>query len=207
MSGGGRGPPGCFGYPETQREYHYTKKAGKNSDYSPYVQTQFVQYGAWPLNYCFDPNKGVALKDMGWHVHGLVACQGDCDSDNDCKGELKCMHDAKPPGCTGTKVAWMDYCYDPSTLHNYDAKAPLFESLTFEDEANHLWNEPDVVDPEASPWAVTMSGKDLGILALFAINVVAILVLWKVCVRSRAGKKYQGVVMAGDTDMEEVALQ
>merc|ERR1712203_1271465 len=146
------GPPGCNGVPVTQTRYVRMVPAAMAN------LIPITEYGSWPVHYCFDPAKGVALKDMGWTVHGLSACQGDCDSDNDCKDELKCMHDAKPPGCTGTPVYTMDYCYDPLAAKNA-AKAPLFKSLTFE----------DVVDPEGTtPWKVTMSGRDLGILALFA---------------------------------------
>lgn len=44
-------------------------------------------------------------------------CQGDCDADSDCKGELRCFFRSgfKPvPGCQGEGVANKDYCYDPN---------------------------------------------------------------------------------------------
>ena len=33
----------------------------------------------------------IALQNMGWHVNfTLTECQGDCDDDSDCLGELQC---------------------------------------------------------------------------------------------------------------------
>ena len=62
------------------------------------------------------------LKDMGNPEpcnECLTECQGDCDSDNDCKGELLCWQRDDwstpiPPGCYGTPHFKMyDYCWDP----------------------------------------------------------------------------------------------
>merc|ERR1712054_158082 len=65
--------------------------------------------------------------DGGWcspggAAHPCKACQGDCDSDADCMGSLKCLQlsGAEPvPGCLDTgkakgRQAGYDYCYDPS---------------------------------------------------------------------------------------------
>ena len=46
------------------------------------------------------------------------ACEGDCDSDRDCAGNLKCFqrngNGPGPPGCAASGMrAHMDYCYDP----------------------------------------------------------------------------------------------
>lgn len=46
------------------------------------------------------------------------ACEGDCDKDTDCAGELLCFSRIQGsvefvPGCTGMGTAGMDYCYDP----------------------------------------------------------------------------------------------
>ena len=46
------------------------------------------------------------------------ACQGECDIDSDCKGDLKCflrMGSEKVPGCFGSGTAGSDYCYQSST--------------------------------------------------------------------------------------------
>ena len=46
----------------------------------------------------------------------LKKCDGDCDSDDQCEGELKCLQrggDEEVPGCIGTYgVTKKDYCYD-----------------------------------------------------------------------------------------------
>eukprot|EP00560_Eucampia_antarctica_P003610 CAMPEP_0197840098 /NCGR_PEP_ID=MMETSP1437-20131217/45406_1 /TAXON_ID=49252 ORGANISM="Eucampia antarctica, Strain CCMP1452" /NCGR_SAMPLE_ID=MMETSP1437 /ASSEMBLY_ACC=CAM_ASM_001096 /LENGTH=622 /DNA_ID=CAMNT_0043449649 /DNA_START=116 /DNA_END=1985 /DNA_ORIENTATION=+ len=43
-------------------------------------------------------------------------CEGDCDQDEDCKGQLRCQLNAASepvPGCAGTGEWGRDYCYDP----------------------------------------------------------------------------------------------
>jgi hypothetical protein len=51
--------------------------------------------------------------------HGIVF-QGDCDSDSDCQGDLKCMQrdgkEEEVPGCRGNGSSGIDYCYNPSEL-------------------------------------------------------------------------------------------
>eukprot|EP00980_Cylindrotheca_fusiformis_P029690 scaffold23710_cov230-Cylindrotheca_fusiformis.AAC.1 len=49
-------------------------------------------------------------------VFPLSACQGDCDSDRECKGRLQCMNRDRyepVPGCTGSGQRGKDYCVDP----------------------------------------------------------------------------------------------
>lgn len=53
-------------------------------------------------------------------VFPLGLCQGDCDSDDDCEGDLKCFRDDDPktvPGCQGNRRKnrsgnRVDFCYD-----------------------------------------------------------------------------------------------
>jgi len=47
----------------------------------------------------------------------LALCEGDCDSDSDCMGNLVCFQrdgDVSVPGCTGTAVTDHDYCILPA---------------------------------------------------------------------------------------------
>jgi hypothetical protein len=48
---------------------------------------------------------------------GLGECEGDCDDDNDCQGELICFQrekgDPPPPGCDVRTESKTDFCYDP----------------------------------------------------------------------------------------------
>ena len=51
----------------------------------------------------------------------LGRCEGDCDSDNDCKSILKCLERngdvAGPPECSGSMISAMDYCYLPPVIN------------------------------------------------------------------------------------------
>lgn len=52
---------------------------------------------------------------LGWSPgSGLQECEGDCDNNDDCSGDLQCFHDGIPPGCEGAaENSAADYCYDP----------------------------------------------------------------------------------------------
>jgi len=67
----------------------------------------------------------------------------------------------------------------------------------------------DAVDTDE--WMLTMSGKDMAILVLMAINAVIIVAAYCLCARSRSrryGKgKYQVVAVAADSDLEDAALR
>jgi len=73
--------------------------------------------GSPGTDYCFDRLKDPFLlwedgNDLGPNSYGL--CEGDCDTDDDCKGDLKCFHrDAQEPvpGCTGEGSPGTDYCF------------------------------------------------------------------------------------------------
>lgn len=138
----------------------------------------------------------VDLSWLGWSPgSGLAECEGDCDYDSDCSGNLVCYHDGVPPGCSGSVYHYLsDYCYDPSS----SAKTAFSERPDF------------LAEPEQTPWTLTLSGKDLVILVLMAVNVAVLVAVCCVCARSRARgvlKKYQAVRMVGDSELEEVGLQ
>merc|ERR1719461_1674218 len=70
------------------------------------------------MDYCFDhpePDLEFVGKDPVDLPLGL--CQGDCDSDDECKGHLTCFFNGEgdaniPEGCGGTAGYGIDYCYD-----------------------------------------------------------------------------------------------
>jgi hypothetical protein len=72
------------------------------------------------IDFCYKPPLGT-LKIVGdeWgHGFPLNNCEGDCDSDSDCKKGLKCFHrhNLEPvPGCKGDKSSYSgkDFCYKP----------------------------------------------------------------------------------------------
>lgn len=56
----------------------------------------------------------------GVKKHGFGMCQGDCDSDAQCRGSMVCFHSHKAgntvTGCEGKTLDIHDYCYEPNTL-------------------------------------------------------------------------------------------
>ncbi|EJK45080.1 hypothetical protein THAOC_36325 [Thalassiosira oceanica] len=100
------GPPGCLG--------------------SPYND----------VDYCHDPNWEVQIEDVATEpVDPLSRCQGDCDSDSECEGDLLCWFRNEgdgiglPPGCLGSFYSDYDYCYQPlPTLEDFGA-TPVNETL------------------------------------------------------------------------------
>ena len=73
------------------------------------------------VDYCVKPeaNQLVLMGDNGSpsNAFPLQACQGDCDSDSDCAGSLKCFQrddTEEVPGCIGKGQKKSDYCYDDS---------------------------------------------------------------------------------------------
>ena len=74
-----------------------------------------------------DSSTSTHLQWIGHSAASLENCQGDCDNDNNCNGDLICWQrgstDSDPiPGCTGDILAidtansdpGIDYCYDPT---------------------------------------------------------------------------------------------
>jgi len=151
---------------------------------------------------CECPEGPLSLEWLGWSPSlPLSECQGDCDSDTDCQGDLRCFQDAVPPGCTGSLYHSMaDYCYDPTTSSAVKAMVAAPDEMAPADE---------FVDTPSDSWTLTMSGQDLVILALIALNMVSIMAAYCLCTRSRGcgDGKYQVVTLQGDTDLEEVALR
>lgn len=123
-------PPGCSG------------SDGSNSNWA---------------DYCFlIPPPTRELTWLSWHqTGGLGACQGDCDTDDQCVGNLKCFHQSfhkdghslygktvPVPGCTGyveisdyddptCSQCVGDYCYDPTSTNSF---ADRSGSEYFDDE-------------------------------------------------------------------------
>mmetsp|Transcript_9057 Transcript_9057/g.18200 ORF Transcript_9057/g.18200 Transcript_9057/m.18200 type:complete len:840 (+) Transcript_9057:96-2615(+) len=73
-------------------------------------------------DYCIYPESGY-LVYRGNNIFGpdnlLKECEGDCDNDGDCSGDLKCFQrngDEAVPGCKGVGESGTDYCYRDSTV-------------------------------------------------------------------------------------------
>jgi len=110
----------------------------------------------------------------------------------------------------------------PEEYYSSSAAAPLFEGRSSVDIlkgevskkfpmkiGRHVDHEARNIKPEPESWTVTMTGKDLVIWALVAVNAVVLTVLCAVCTRSSArGKrrKYQVVKMVADTDLDGSAF-
>ena len=75
------------------------------------------------FNYCYDPTAVGTIRNHGIDPEfTLGICEGDCDNDDHCDGDLKCWHreigEPGPPGCRGDMYGAhhtvnLDYCYDP----------------------------------------------------------------------------------------------
>jgi len=92
------------------------------------------------------------IRNLGWQPRvKLGECQGDCDRDSDCIGNLRCFQRTgygAVPGCNGYAMRGYDYCVRPQVsgplkLH----KCYRFESLNFKGQhmrhRNHqLWKDP-----------------------------------------------------------------
>jgi hypothetical protein len=89
---------GAFAGPYTAGNYP------NNVNYGPFYGSQTLQY----------------VGDCASHACGV--CQGDCDSDSDCAGGLKCMQrngNQPVPGCVGSGFVGEDFCYDPNHANGY----------------------------------------------------------------------------------------
>ena len=63
---------------------------------------------------------------------GCNVCQGHCDGDHSCAGDLVCSSrgDSHVPGCTGTPAPNTNYCYDPNTpTRTYNASSYNFTGM------------------------------------------------------------------------------
>jgi Bacterial protein of unknown function (DUF839) len=68
-------------------------------------------------DYCYTPPAGTLVKvgkdRMPAKFYPLGPCQGECYSDNDCAGALRCFHrseDEAFPGCSGDGASGVNYC-------------------------------------------------------------------------------------------------
>jgi len=148
-------------------------------------------------DYCFKvPASTGELVWFSWYqTGGLNACQGDCDNDDDCSGDLECYHNAGKkgvdvPGCTGTPTVTSggeDYCYDP----NYElgvAAAAGFASGHSEDEpAEDMEPDHAASGEEAlnlNDLIMMMVGAAIGVVVVAGVAVLVISIK-----RKRSAKK------------------
>lgn len=88
--------PGCSGGGQWAKDYCYSE------DLAPH--NQLLHKGECTKKSCPEP------------PFPLGECQGDCDDDSECWGDLKCIQRDETegvPGCFGLGVYAKDYCYDP----------------------------------------------------------------------------------------------
>ena len=97
-------------------------RANDNDPLPPGCTGSLSGFGS--LDFCADPS---LLWTFCSPSNPCGKCQGDCDNDADCKGNLVCHHrdsigDPAPPGCGDITFADADYCGDP--IDN-DAPTPI----------------------------------------------------------------------------------
>ena len=127
------------GSQEEQQSFHRAVKEN-NNNHSTQAQTTSTR-NAWPgINPAawFDPPRTVfpaasttvSFQDYttdgcGDTLCGL--CQGDCDGDDDCQGNLVCFQrtgDEAVAGCSGDAAPGWDYCYNPRGSGSAPAPPP-----------------------------------------------------------------------------------
>jgi len=78
-----------------------------------------VGAGTKDWNYCVESNH---LNGEG-NIKGVGGlCEGDCDKDSHCEGDLRCFETNghnDVPGCQGNLVKNRDYCYDPNQRYRH----------------------------------------------------------------------------------------
>jgi len=116
-------PPGCKGTPSSSYDFCYDPLWASNDTFSP-TSNPTTHPTPQPIDWTPGPTTNPtgqptmegykALKNFGWSpATPLYECEGDCDNDGDCDGQLLCQHDESPIGCQGDYESGMDYCYNP----------------------------------------------------------------------------------------------
>lgn len=85
-------------------------------------------------------------------VFPLGKCQGDCDTDDECAGDLVCFQrdgNEHVPGCSGNDPTANDYCYDPndsvdSVPDHEEPAAPETFGLKLHWEEGYFWQEETI---------------------------------------------------------------
>ena len=98
------------------------------------------------------------------HIPSSNFCQGDCDDDLDCAGDLKCFKRSNGedvPGCIGNTEAnaglGTDYCYDnspvvtPNPTNSPDTSSPTKLGKTSSPSKSPVTLSPTTSDPTVSP--------------------------------------------------------
>ena len=73
--------------------------------------------------------------DHNWGNGDLGLCEGECDNDAQCKGDLKCFLRTgftPVPGCSGTGIEDWDYCYDATGSEELDGDDDNWASNTLD---------------------------------------------------------------------------
>jgi len=95
------------------------QRSSKRQNYPPGCSGHHPHRKGDSTGYCYDPDRRIEAI-QGEDPANLRECEGDCDSDKHCLGNLKCytrvVDDPLPPGCKGSSDQGYDYCYDNQNL-------------------------------------------------------------------------------------------
>jgi len=93
-------------------------------------------------------------------THPCGVCDGDCDSDNDCQGHLRCWErntgGSIQPDCGGSGSGATDYCYDPYFHRSEDPisrpemaimKPDMDKELLVLERQSNGWNAKMQINP------------------------------------------------------------
>ena len=147
-------------------------------------------------DYCYDATN---LYDVEVDPsYTLTECQGDCDDDSDCDGDLVCFFNSAgetnvPPGCQGPASDNWDYCYDSSSSGK---SAPSLH--------DNFWRNPiDQMTKHVADGSevIMLSMKDIVIIFLVLVNVITLIFLAVWCCRKcRRDVTYKPIEVESEMD-------
>lgn len=144
----------------------------------------------------------------------LLMCEGDCDSDSDCKGDLECWRTedhgkgVQPEGCRGSMYdSTADYCVAEGVAASVVARNPISDDmmpLDVNQDPPHAFAPHDFA-PHDFEVKVVFPGP------MYAVASIAVFVLlcflWTVLVRRcRTKQQFQVVSQCDDSQEEDNCL-
>jgi len=186
-------------------------------------RTSWGGWGSAPDSYCQSDDDNQAAYDSSKHSRDIgVGC---CSMDGttgyrpDCNAHAATYHEAEAL-CADNN---MRLCTEQEMLYGKSNGKGITEGTGCWYDAAYQWVSDECVygtdaagfgldyEPDNVPWTVTLSGKDLLILLLVAINVVTIVAVCCVCAQPKrhGAAKYKVVRTVGDSEMdsEDISLR
>ena len=143
------------------------------------------------------------LEWKGWSPSGSLGwCQGDCDNDSHCEGDLKCFHDTVPPGCSGTAASnSADYC-GSDQIRIVSSSVEFGPDIPPDTDIPTALSNPDM-SVDWSEWFRYFHDEILSILCFFVIVLCGL----NLCVLMAKRKKRHYILVKFVESAEESDLE